>query len=210
VLLALAGGSLTGIVCAFVVALVMGRTQSGPLEIAATVVLAFLAYLLAVAAGFSGVFATASAALALRGFSRILPVSGNVDDVDSFWSAIAYIANAIVFLATGLAMQPGRIVHHPLPVIVAIAAVVLSRCLLSALVIRSAAWRVTVILAGMRGGLSLALAFALPPAMPFRDEIVDAVFGVVLFTLVVQGLTLEPVLRRLGLQSGSGGPSLSS
>jgi CPA1 family monovalent cation:H+ antiporter len=95
-------------------------------------------------------------------------------------------------------------------VAVAILAAVLSRVVLAGLVIRPATWRITVVFAGMRGGLSLALALALPQSLPLRDEIVDAVFGVVLFTLIVQGVALEPVLRRLGFQSGSGGPSLSS
>ena len=207
---AIAGGILIGVACAFVVAFVMGRTRSGPLEISATVVLAFLAYLGADALHCSGVFATAAAGIALRGFAHIAPVTENADDVDTFWSTIAFIVNALVFLATGLVLQVARIAHHPLLVAVAIVAAVLSRVVLAALVIRPATWRITVVFAGMRGGLSLALALALPPSLPFRDEIVDAVFGVVLFTLIVQGIALEPVLRRLGFQSGSGGPSLSS
>jgi CPA1 family monovalent cation:H+ antiporter len=207
---AIVGGIVIGVACAFVVAFAMGRTRSGPLEISATVVLAFLAYLGADALQCSGVFATAAAGIALRGFAHIAPVTDNADDVDTFWSAIAFIVNAMVFLATGLVVQVARIAHHPLLVGIAIFAVVLSRVVLAGLVIRPATWRITVVFAGMRGGLSLALALALPPALPFRDEIVDAVFGVVLFTLIVQGVALEPLLRRLGFQSGSGGPSLSS
>jgi monovalent cation:H+ antiporter, CPA1 family len=207
---AVAGGCLIGIACALVVAFAMGRTRSGPLEIAATVVLAFLSYVAADAVHCSGVFATATAGIALRAFARIAPVTDNPDDVDTFWSTIAFIVNAIVFLATGLVLQLGRLGEHPLLVVVAIVAVVLSRVLLAALVIRPMTWRVTVVFAGMRGGLSLALALALPPALPFRAEIVDAVFGVVLFTLIVQGVALEPLLARLRLQSWSGGPSLSS
>jgi CPA1 family monovalent cation:H+ antiporter len=207
---AIVGGIVIGVACAFVVAFAMGRTRSGPLEISATVVLAFLAYLGADALQCSGVFATAAAGIALRGFAHIAPVTDNADDVDTFWSAIAFIVNAMVFLATGLVVQVARIAHHPLLVGVAILAAVLSRVVLAGLIIRPVTWRITVVFAGMRGGLSLALALALPPALPFRDEIVDAVFGVVLFTLIVQGVALEPLLRRLGFQSGSGGPSLSS
>jgi CPA1 family monovalent cation:H+ antiporter len=81
---------------------------------------------------------------------------------------------------------------------------------LAALIIRPMTWRVTVVFAGIRGGLSLALALALPAALAYRDEIVDAVFAVVLFTLIVQGIALEPLLERLGFHKGSGGPSLSS
>jgi CPA1 family monovalent cation:H+ antiporter len=209
-LTAIVGGIVIGVACAFVVAFVMGRTRTGPLEISATVVLAFLAYLGADALHCSGVFATAAAGIALRGFAHIAPVTENADDVDTFWSTIAFIVNALVFLATGLVLQVARIAQHPLLVAVAIIAAVLSRVVLAGLIIRPATWRITVVFAGMRGGLSLALALALPPALPFRDEIVDAVFGVVLFTLIVQGIALEPLLRRLGFQSGSGGPSLSS
>lgn len=209
-LLEIVGGSAIGIACAFVVAFVMGRTRSGPLEISATVVLAFLAYLVADAVHCSGVFATAAAGIALRAFARIGPVVDRSDDVDTFWSAIAFIANAMVFLATGLVLQLGSVGDHPLLVIVAIVAVVASRVLLTALVIRPMTWRVTVVFAGMRGGLSLALALALPQSLPFRTEIIDAVFGVVLFTLIGQGIALEPVLRRLGFHNRIGGPSLSS
>jgi len=197
-LLAIAGGCAIGVAGAFVVALVMGRTRSGPLEITATVVLAFLTYLGADALHWSGVFATAAAGVALRAFARIAPVTDNADDVDTFWSTIAFIVNAMVFLATGLVLQIGPIGNHPLLVAIAIVAVVLSRIVLAALMIRPMSWRVAFVFAGIRGGLPLALALALPPALPARAEIVDAVFGVVLFTLVLQGVALEPVVARLG------------
>jgi CPA1 family monovalent cation:H+ antiporter len=51
---------------------------------------------------------------------------------------------------------------------------------------------------------------ALPANLPYREQIVDAVFAVVLFTVIVQGIALEPLLERLGFHKGSGGPSLSS
>jgi CPA1 family monovalent cation:H+ antiporter len=208
--LAMVGGCAIGVAFAFVVALVMGRTSSGQLEITATVVLAFLAYLSADALHCSGVFATAAAGVALRAFARVGPVTDHADAVDAFWSTIAFIANAIVFLAAGLVLQVGEIGKHPLLVVVAIAAVVASRVLLTGLVVRSWSWRVTVVFAGMRGALSLALALALPQTLPYRTEIIQAVFGVVLFTLVVQGISLQPLLERLGFHNGRGGPSLSS
>jgi CPA1 family monovalent cation:H+ antiporter len=85
-------------------------------------------------------------------------------------------------------------------VAVTIVAALLSRALLALLVIRRRSWQVVVLLAGMRGGLSLALALSLPDDFPQRAPIVDAVFGLVLFTLIVQGLALEPVARRLRLR----------
>jgi NhaP-type Na+/H+ or K+/H+ antiporter len=52
---------------------------------------------------------------------------------------------------------------------------------------------------GMRGFVTIATAFALPDAFPHRDTVVLTAFSVVLVTLVVQGLTLAPMVRRLGL-----------
>jgi NhaP-type Na+/H+ or K+/H+ antiporter len=53
--------------------------------------------------------------------------------------------------------------------------------------------------AGMRGIVSLAAAMALPSAFPYRDLVVLTAFSVVLGTLVIQGLTLKPLLRTLNL-----------
>src|SRR4029453_3593181 len=55
---------------------------------------------------------------------------------------------------------------------------------------------------GMRGIVSLAAALALPTAFPYRDLIVLVAFSVVLGTLVIQGLTLKPLLRALDLHDG--------
>jgi CPA1 family monovalent cation:H+ antiporter len=56
--------------------------------------------------------------------------------------------------------------------------------------------------AGMRGIVSLAAALALPPAFPYRDLIVLTAFAVVVGTLVIQGLTLKPLMRALELHDG--------
>jgi CPA1 family monovalent cation:H+ antiporter len=52
----------------------------------------------------------------------------------------------------------------------------------------------------MRGTVTLAAALALPTAFPFRDLILTTAFGVTLGTLVLQGLTLRPLILRLGLE----------
>src|ERR1700733_14176797 len=52
---------------------------------------------------------------------------------------------------------------------------------------------------GMRGFVTIATAFALPASFPHRDTVVLTAFSVVLATLVLQGLTLAPLVRRLGL-----------
>ena len=134
------------------------------------------------------------------------------EDINAFWSAVAFVANAFVFLFTGLTLQLSRIGHEPLLVAVAVVATVLSRALLAAAVdppARAGPWRCC--WRAMRGGLSLALALSIAEqTSPSAAQIIDAVFGVVFFTLVVQGLALGPAVRRLRTYSWCGGPPLSS
>jgi CPA1 family monovalent cation:H+ antiporter len=191
------GGMLSGAACALPLWLVLRTTRSSEYEVTATVVLAYLAYLLADHFRLSGIFATAAAAVTLRAFLRRASNMNNRDIVDEFWRSGAYIANAAVFLATGLLIDIPRALHEPLLVAVAIGAALLSRAALSFAAGKDGAARITIFLAGMRGALPLALAFALPANLPFRATIVDGVFAVVLITLVLQGASLEPIVTRL-------------
>ncbi len=194
---ALAGGLVVGAACAIPLRLVLRTTRASEYEVTATVVLAYAAYLAADHLQLSGIFATAAAAVTLRGLLGSAPTMRNRDAVDGFWSSGAYIANAAVFLATGLLIDIPRALHEPLVVTVAIVAALLSRAALACGAGAGLAARATVFLAGMRGALPLALALALPPGLPFRPAIIDGVFAVVLVTLVVQGTLLEPVVTRL-------------
>ena len=105
VLVAVVGGCGVGAVAAILITFATGRTTDQAVAVTATIVLAFLAYLAADALGLSGVFATATAAIVLRASGRIAPRARTVAEIDAFWSAIAFVANAFVFLLTGLSLQ---------------------------------------------------------------------------------------------------------
>jgi CPA1 family monovalent cation:H+ antiporter len=51
---------------------------------------------------------------------------------------------------------------------------------------------------GLRGALALALALGLPPEMPGREAIITVAFAVVAFSIFVQGMTIKPLMRRMG------------
>lgn len=183
----------------------------------ASLVLAYGSYLVADGAHASGIFACASAGIAVGLFRRYAPPAEVSRDLESFWGALAFLANSLVFLFMGFALDLRRVLGEPLVIVVAIALVVLSRAILAYGVLpllgidrALRGWRTVVAWAGLRGGLALALALNLPREMPARDAIIDATFAVVLVTLVVQGLTIEPLVRRLRLGgyggSESGGP----
>jgi CPA1 family monovalent cation:H+ antiporter len=154
----------------------------------------------------SGIFATAAGAIALRATVRMLPGAlSDARDVDRVWGALAFMANAVVFLATGLVIVPRRIMHEPGLVVAAVVAVTLARAALALVATRERRGRITVFLAGMRGALPLALALSLPETLAYRAQIIDATFAVVLVTIVVQGAPLEHVLARLYGGTGDAG-----
>ena len=196
--LEVAGGAAIGAVFGTLCAAVLHATDASEYEVTVTIVLAYVAYLAATALHCSGIFATAAGAIALRAVAVRLPGAiSNANDVDRAWSALAFMANAVVFIATGLVIRPDRILHEPVLVIVAVVAVALARAGLALVAVRDRADRITVFLAGMRGALPLALALSLPDTLPLRAQIIDATFAVVLVTIVVQGAPLTLVLERL-------------
>lgn len=71
----------------------------------------------------------------------------------------------------------------------------------------SRSWQLVLVWAGLRGAVSLAAALSLPAALPARDLLVTLTFGVVLFTLVVQGFTTRALLKRLHLTQEDDGES---
>jgi monovalent cation:H+ antiporter, CPA1 family len=196
--LEVAGGVAIGVLAGVLCSGVLRATNASEYEITVTIVLAYLAYLAATAVHCSGIFATAAGAIALRATAARIPGAiSNRDDVDRAWGALAFVANAVVFIATGLLIRPERVLHEPGLVVAAIVLVTLARVLLALLAERGRAGRITVFLAGMRGALPLALALSLPDALPFRPQIIDATFAVVLVTIVAQGAPLEVVLKRI-------------
>jgi CPA1 family monovalent cation:H+ antiporter len=196
--LEVAGGVAIGCALAYAAWGLLKATSSTEYEVTSTVALAYIAYLAAARLDLSGIFACACAGIVLRALQRrSVHAIANLNDADRFWNTTAYIANAVVFISTGLVIDLPRITHEPVLIAIAIAVVLVSRAVLVSIVLRDARSRVTVFLAGMRGALPLALALALPAGISHRAEIIDAVFATVFVTLVLQGLPLEPVVRRL-------------
>ena len=195
--LAIAGGLVVGAACALPLWLLLRAARASEHEVTATIVVAYLSYLVADHLQVSGIFATASAAVTLRGLLGRASHIQHRAAVDGFWSSGAYIANAAVFLATGLLIDIPRALHEPVLVAVAAGAVLLARAALALGAGPDTAARATVFLAGMRGALPLALALALPNDLPYRPALIDGVFAVVLITLVLQGALLDPVVTRL-------------
>jgi CPA1 family monovalent cation:H+ antiporter len=132
--------------------------------------------------------------------------------LEPFWEYVAFIANSLIFLLIGAQEAQQHFRGLWLPVLAAIVLVTLGRAAavypLCAVFARS---RLKVerrhqhilFWGGLRGALALALALALPETLPQHDTIVTITFAVVAFSVFAQGLTITPLLHRLGQDAKS-------
>jgi CPA1 family monovalent cation:H+ antiporter len=126
----------------------------------------------------------------------------------AFWDYAAFVANSLIFLLIGSAVADIPFSTVGATGLAAAIALVLAGRLLTVyplcLLFLWSRWAIPLgeqhVLwwGGLRGALALALALALPPDLPLRDEILVAAFGVVAFSVIAQGLTMPLLLRRLG------------
>jgi CPA1 family monovalent cation:H+ antiporter len=203
------GGVAIGLVAAGLLVLLLRGIPDTMLLVVGTVVAAYGAYLTADKLAVSGIFAVLAVGIALRAFEGF-PSRENAAEVDRFWAALAFFANSLVFLAMGLRIEFGRMLHEPLLVLATLGLLLAARLILAYGAMPLAglrpqtmrSWLHVIALSGIRGALSVALALGLPPELPYRAEIIDAVYGVVVVTLVGQGLALPLVLRRLRFPAG--------
>lgn len=202
------GGILCGAAVACCALWLAGRTDDHLVEITFTTVAAYGSFLLAEHLHLSGVLATITAALVMGNFKSFGTISERGKEaVQAFWEYATFTANSIVFLLIGMHQAHRDFAAVWRPALVAIALVTIGRAAAiypCCLPFRRTALRVTMrqhhvlFWGGLTGALALALALGLPPEVPMREEIITVGFAVVAFSIFVQGLTMAPLLRRLG------------
>jgi monovalent cation/hydrogen antiporter len=231
-----AGGIALGLLVGFVAYYIERRIDDGPIEITLSILIPYAAYLAAEALHASGVLAVVTCGLFLsRRSANFFSPSVRLQ-AWSVWESLNYVLNGLVFVLIGLQLPAIRasIRGYSLSTLVmdgAIFSVVLILLRLMWVFPGAAvAWLVRIRLlhqrekrprprqifilgwTGMRGVVSLAAALALPAVLddgspfPQRDLIVFLTFCVICVTLVLQGLTLPPLIRALGL-AGAAGPN---
>jgi CPA1 family monovalent cation:H+ antiporter len=204
------GGALTGVVLGMFVSQIIGRIDDALVETTLTTVLAFGSYLIGeYALGVSGVLAVVAAGIVNgnagpRGMSATTRVV-----VFNFWEYAAFLANSLIFLLIGLTIDIADLLNNLPAIGIAILAVLLARALgIYGLSIFnreiSAKWKHVLYWGGLRGAIALALALTLP--VDVEPEVLVQVtmlrnmaFGVVLFTLLVQGVSMDWVIKKLKL-----------
>ena len=203
----LAIGLLAGTMVAAIVLAIAGRTDDHLIEVALTTVAAYGSFLLAERFSGSGILATLTAGMLLGNLAPRWGLISEAGDraVRSTWEFITFLANSLVFLLIGLAeghedfrglwWTAGAAV---VAVLAGRAAAVYPVCALFSLGPRrlGAAQQHTLVWSGLRGALALALVLSIPDGYPWRHPIVVVTFAVVAFSIIIQGLTCRPLLRR--------------
>jgi CPA1 family monovalent cation:H+ antiporter len=200
----------TGGLIGFGISYLTQRFDLPLVEQSLTLVAAYGTYLITENLGGSGVIGVVTTGLILGNFgSRIGMNPRTRIIVSEFWEFLAFFVNSIVFLLIGDQIRFAILGENLGVIAVTIAAVILTRAItiygLGSLSNRLAHSEIplpdqTVLWwGGLRGAVSIALALSVPESLPGRELVIATVFGTVLFTLLVQGLTIQPVLKTLNL-----------
>ncbi len=188
---------------------VTSRVDDHLVEITMTVLVAFGSYLAADHLHASGVLAVVAAGLCSGNYGGRHGMSPTTRvAVISLWEFVTFVANSMVFLLIGLEVDLVRLASRAHLVLGAWIVVLAARAVaiwgLAPLLSHTreklpTAWRPVLWWGGLHGALSMVLAISLPPDYVHRELIIDLTFGTVLLCILVQGLTIKPLLRRLGI-----------
>jgi Na+:H+ antiporter len=202
------GGAALGLGIGYGAYLALKSIDDHPLELLITIALVMLTYSLSFAVHVSGPIAIVVAGVLIGNHGRTYAMSRNtVEHLDAFWSMVDELMNAVLFLLLGFEVLVVELQWTTLLAAVLAVPIVLTARAVSAglplTVLRPFA-RVhrglvpILIWGGLRGGISVALVLSLPP-FPHKDLILAATYGAVLFSVLVQGLSMKRLLAHYGI-----------
>ncbi len=216
------GGVLVGWVLAMIVGYTLGSIEShADIEITLTTILAYFAFIIA-EHGFhvSGIMAVVAAGLVIGswGKSKISPSTSEF--MEHFWEYLAFLANALIFVMVGMQIDLAALWASIDLIGIVVFAMLVSR----AIVVFSFVpllgklpgsdpigmpFRQVMYWGGLRGAIALAIVLSLDLDPELKDTLIAIVMGAVLFTLVVQGLSIEKLVKFLGLDALSASDNLA-
>lgn len=195
------GGILLGLVAGYIAYLAMGRVDEYGTEVLVTVALVTGTYSLALQFGISGPIAVVTAGILTGNRGKAHAISENTwQHLGVFWSVLDEVLNAALFLFIGLEILSLKLISADLWLGgISVMIVLLARFLSVSAGLGLLSWRTPFQLSGaalltwgaVRGGISVALALSLPGGP--RTSLLAATYSVVLFSVIVQGLTLRRV-----------------
>jgi CPA1 family monovalent cation:H+ antiporter len=215
------GGVLVGWFLAILAGQTLGNIESDPaIEITLTTILAYFSFIIAEHAfHVSGIMAVVAAGLTIGSWGKS-KISPSIEEfMEHFWEYLAYLANALIFLMVGMQMNLETLWNSIDLIGIVVVAMLISRAVvvfgLTPLVGKipgtesvGIPFQQVMYWGGLRGAIALAIVLSMPP-FEYKDTLIAIVMGAVLFTLVVQGLTIESVVKFLGLDKLSIADSLA-
>ena len=205
------GGIVVGCLAAILIGLVLGRVESEPfIEISLTTILAYLSFLVAEELfHVSGVMATVAAGVTMGSWGRTKISPSIAEYMENFWEYMAHLANALIFLLVGLRVEIHTLISSLDLLLWVILAMLASRAVVIYTLVPisslfphvepvSRPYQTVMWWGGLRGAIALAIVLSLEDFY-YAETFVALVMGAVLFTLLIQGLTIEKLVRLLGL-----------
>ncbi|MEZ4510978.1 MAG: Na+/H+ antiporter [Chloroflexota bacterium] len=216
------GGLAVGLILGYIVSsIILKNVDDHLIETATTVALAFGSFLMAEAFGemvgvpglhLSGILAVVAAGLMVGNIGSHNTSPTTKITLNNFWEFLTFVVNSLVFLLIGIRIAFRQLTPNLVPILVAVLAILVSR----AIIVYALGWfngrlqprnhipisyRHVMFWGGLRGAISLALALTLTDTFSpeLANELQVMTFGVVLFTLLVQGLSIEQLIKRLRL-----------
>jgi len=217
---AVAASVVLGAVAGWLASRLVATVDDHLVELTLSVAAAYGTYLLADAIHQSGIIATVVAGVVLANDGRRHGMSkASQEALDLVWEFVAFLLTALAFLLVGLAISLGELAAAFAPIVWGVLAIVVARVLVvygllgaaSRFLRRTApplggvrrlpqvpmGWLHVLFWAGLRGAVAVAMALSLPPDFPERSLLQEITFGIVLFTLFVQGTMAERLVRRV-------------
>lgn len=212
------GGILVGIIMGFIFSKALDYVKnSKEIEISITLILAHSTFL--IADHFfhvSGILATVAAGLVIGNYGayKISPVVKDI--MVHFWDYMAFVANSLLFLIVGTVIWSikGQILPLWDSILIILAVVIFARAFVTYTFVPvinwavpkeriSLAWMHIIQWSGLRGALVMALVLTLPEDLLYYNEILIFSVSVIFFTIVFNGITMEPLLSKLGIKKFS-------
>ncbi len=205
------GGTAVGLAVGFLGLALLRFAEDAPLEILATLVIAYGSYLAADLLHASGIVAVVVAGIVVARYgARLGRLHG--PQLLGFWSLLAFVLNAMLFIIVGAALPAWTLLPVAWVVLAAFLIMLVTRAvpvygLLAIAAYRGPSipwrWRHVTFWAGLRGALSVALALSVAGLNGVDSRVSVVAYGVVLLSLLVQGALMAPVMRGLKIESTS-------
>lgn len=211
------GGLILGIAVGYLALLILARLNDHLTETLLTLIAAYGSFIGAEELGVSPALAVVATGLLIGNFGHSQVMAPTTQIALGYsWEFFGFLANSLIFLLMGLEIRAINFTDFWQITLVGIGVTILSRIIMVGVsswltntinrrVLIPLSWQVMMIWGGLRGAVSLSMALSLPLVLasgapfPERDKLLVMSFGLILFTLVVQGLTIEPLMNYLKL-----------